>query len=181
MDSKNSKIPFLLIAICFSFAFSNPKNLIVQEWTCEVKDFNSNSFVINDSVDYFNLLQKTGFSRNDNTPVLTAAIFKKYTLLCLYDEGQGFCSVKYYRQVVYDDVSKKYIFTHITNGLGGCKRMAIPILHFVLIPKVLDQKLIKFRYLYRGDSYGNELTKKEAKKLLNADDLLFVIINNKKI
>jgi hypothetical protein len=178
MYSKKYNTLLFLIVGCLSFAFSTPKNLIVKEWTCEVNDYTSSSFVINDSVAYYNLIKKTGCAGNHKIPILTAAIFTKYTLLCIYDAGQGFCHANYYRQVIYNAEIKKYIYTHITNGVGGCRRMAIPLLQFVLIPKVLDPKLIKFRYLYRGDSYGNELSKKDAKKLLNEEDQKFDIITN---
>ncbi len=181
MNSKKHITLLFLIAVCFSFAFSIPKNIIVEEWACEVNDYSSSSFVINDSVTYYSLIQKTGCAGNPKIPILTAAIFAKYTLLCIYDAGQGFCHANYYRQVVYNAEIKKYIYTHITNGVGGCRRMAIPMLQFVLIPKVLDPKLIKFRYLYRGDSYGNELSKKDAKKLLNEEDQKFDIITNTKM
>jgi hypothetical protein len=177
MSNKNIFL-LILFTIFLSMSFSSHNNLIIKNWTCEANEFIKSSFVINNLDSYLNLLQKNHCSDTINIPKLTASDFIKNTVLCLYDEGQAFCHAQYFSQVIYDLPSKKYVYTHITNGVGGCRHMAIPILHFVIIPKVTEANMIKFRYLYLGSSNGKDLSKNEARKLLNGTDQNFVIINN---
>ena len=160
----------VLISLYAFIAFQQPVNLIKDEWFCDTQEMTGLAYVVNDNKTLKQVINDNAIVCSETGAFARNIDFKKYTLLNMQMQPGNYCSINYYRRVVFDKQSGCMVYTIIANGVGLCKQPVIATAQFVLVPKLKKGQLVKFRFDYVASEYGKELSKAAVDKKLTAGD-----------